>query len=442
MLISALNDYYDILKRAQSKDQTGIIKPYTLPSIGFSVQDVTHRIMLNKDGSIDSIEDIRIERREKIGKKEKVFHDSRYILLPERSQKSGNDLNIIEHRPPYIFGLNYDNKTGTFMPENNKNKKTPHEIFVEGNLEFTEGMTSDIVTAFRSFLKNWECAEQAENDELLKLGKDYSKAYFCFGLAGHPEIALHDIDGEIMTKVKALSQDAGEEADGICAISGKPEKISRIHDKIKGIRGGPSMGNSLVCFKGSAVESYSKEQSYNSPISETVMKRYTSALNSLIANKNHRIYAEDLTVVFWAMSEKDDDAASEMFLSMFGDRSDDIDADRLNDIIKRAADNLIQGKKTDLSDLNIDANTVFYIVGLAPNVSRISQKFIYRDKFGKIFENTALHQADMMIDGSKGQIPLWRMCSELKSPKSSNETIPPPLLAGVFSAILSGGKYP
>ena len=67
MLISALNDYYDILleKSKRSTDLKSTIAPE-----GMSVQGVTHRIMLNKDGSVDSIEDIQLERIEAAGKKE------------------------------------------------------------------------------------------------------------------------------------------------------------------------------------------------------------------------------------------------------------------------------------------------------------------------------------------------------------------------------------
>ena len=426
MLISALNDYYDIL------EQKGAIPPE-----GLSAQKVSHRIMLNADGTIDSIEDIREQKTDKKGK---IYYEMRQINLPKRTEKPGIDFNIIEHRPLYIFGLNYDKKTGGFSAEDNTDKaKKSHECFVKANLEFTEGMTSEIVTAYRNFMQKWNPANETDNEQLLKIAKEYSPAYFCFALAGHSENALHSLNGEIMQKLRK-NINTPETPDGVCSVSGREDKIARIHDKIKGIKGGQSTGGSLVCFNSSAEESYGKSQSYNSSISETVMRRYTAALNTLIADRRHKMYVDELTVVFWAMSKEDDDKETDLIMSMLGGAETD-DAE-LNDIIWNAVHELSNGRETNLKELNIDENVIFYIAGLAPNVTRISQKFLYRDKFGKIFNNAAGHQADMLIEGSKGQIPLWRIIAELKAPKGGNENVPPPLIAGIFGAIMDGTKYP
>ena len=61
----------------------------------------------------------------------------------------------------------------------------------------------------------------------------------------------------------------------------------------------------MVCVNNTAECSYpAKEQAYNSSITQTTMKHYTEALNTLIADKITRIYLDDMTVVFWAMSDK------------------------------------------------------------------------------------------------------------------------------------------
>ncbi|MDD6485107.1 MAG: type I-C CRISPR-associated protein Cas8c/Csd1 [Clostridiales bacterium] len=426
MLINALNQYYDMLSRA------GKVCPE-----GISKQKVSHMIMLRPDGSISSITDIR--RQSKPDKKGKTKLEMREIDLPERTQKPGIDFNIIEHRPLYIFGLNYDKKTGEFSPEDKTMKaKKSHECFVKGNLDFTEGMSSEIVKAYRNFISRWKPEEETENKHLKQLGKDYDGGYFCFALDGNTKCTLHDMDGEIMKKV-LNSPNTAAEPDGICAVTGEWDQIARIHDKVQGIAGGQASGCSLVCFKGTAVESYGKTQSYNSSISQSVMKRYTQALNILLKDRTHKMYLEDLTVVFWAMSE-DDSAETDMFsMLMEGDKADSEQTDKA---IFNAMRELGQGRQADLAALNIDENVEFYIAGLAPNNSRIAQKFVYRDKFGKIFENLARHQADMLLEDTKAQIPLWRICSELKSPKSNKEKTPPPLLSAMFTAILNGTRYP
>lgn len=427
MLIKALNEYYDILSEA------GKVCPD-----GFSKQKVHYMIMLRKDGTISGIVDVTESDLE--GKKKNIPLE---IILPKRNSIPKINSEIIEHRPSYIFGLNYDKKSGKYSAEDEKNRaKKSHEAFVKTNLEYTEGMTSDIVIAYRNFIKNWKPEDETNNECLLKIGSKYSTSNFCFALDGHTEITLHDMDGDICTKIKnELNSKQEGKSTQICAITGKRGEIAKIHDKISGIKGAQASGASMVCFNNKAEESYGKSQSYNSSVSQDTMRRYTEALNILISDSHHRMYMDDMTVVFWAMSFNDAKEIN-MFSLMFNPSKDQLDAGETEMVLKKAVEAMGIGKTVDLSSIDIDENVEFYVVGLTPNTSRISQKFLYHDKFGKIFGNVALHQADMFIDGSKGNIPLWRIMKEIKSPKSTNEKTPPPLISAVFQAALSGGKYP
>ena len=56
---------------------------------------------------------------------------------------------------------------------------------------------------------------------------------------------------------------------------------------------------------------------------------------------------------------------------------DKIDADEMNGILLKSLNDVNQGKSPDFTELDIDKNVEFYIVGIAPNVSRLAQKFIY-----------------------------------------------------------------
>lgn len=427
MLIKALNEYYDILSEA------GKVCPD-----GFSTQKVHYMIMLRKDGTISGIVDVTESDLE--GKKKNIPLE---IILPKRNSIPKINSEIIEHRPSYIFGLNYDKKSGKYSAEDEKNRaKKSHEAFVKTNLEYTEGMTSDIVIAYRNFIKNWKPEDETNSECLLKIGSKYSASNFCFALDGHTEITLHDMDGDICSKIKnEINSKQEEKSTQICAITGKREEIAKIHDRISGLKGAQASGASMVCFNNKAEESYGKSQSYNSSVSQDTMRRYTEALNILISDSHHRMYMDDMTVVFWAMSFNDTKEIN-MFSLMFNPSKDQLDAGETEMVLKKAVEAMGIGKTVDLSSIDIDENVEFYVVGLTPNTSRISQKFLYHDKFGKIFGNVALHQADMFIDGSKGNIPLWRIMKEIKSPKSTNEKTPPPLISAVFQAALSGGKYP
>ncbi len=90
----------------------------------------------------------------------------------------------------------------------------------------------------------------------------------------------------------------------------------------------------------------------------------------------------------------------------------------------------------------IDESVTFYILGIKPNASRLSVKFIYRQKCGDLFNAIAQHQKDIQIGDLFKPIPLWVLKNELKSPKSSKENIDASLLTAIFKSIIYGSPYP
>lgn len=139
MLIKALCDYYDCQKERE---------PTTVPK-GYQKQPVSWRIHLTADGEIASVNDYREEvkikqktkNKDGTEKPPKIKKVPTEIALPERSQKTAIDANIIEHRPLYLFGLNYVD--GRLTPEDATGKaKKSHDEFVKRNLEFFEDLDS------------------------------------------------------------------------------------------------------------------------------------------------------------------------------------------------------------------------------------------------------------------------------------------------------------
>ena len=425
MLIKALCDYYDAQQKKNSSENS--------PPDCFTKQNVHYMIMLTKDGNIKEI--LPVRSAESDAKKKPVMG----ITLPKRSQKTGIDLNIIEHRPLYIFGLNYNKGEFSSKDKTNKAKKS-HDCFVKGNLEFFENLESDIAVAFKNFLKSWNPDEQLKNPELLNLGKDYSSSYYCFALDGHPEIQLQN-DSQVVQKYIEYSNHLVEkkEVKAVCPIEGKELKVARIHNKVQGIKGSNSTGGTLVCVKESAFESYNKSQSYNSNISETAMKKYTSALNDLLANSAHRIFADEMTIVFFAIAENDE-MECECLLSALNSDEDD----EMNACLASAAKKMLQGEADNFSEMNVDENVTFYIFGLTPNSSRISQKFIVKNSFGQIMRNVIQHQIDLAFSEDFKSIPLWRINKELVSPKASKENakVPVTVESSMLEAVLKGTRYP
>lgn len=437
MLIRSLCDYYDI-QSARGEAASDIM----------SEQPVHWMVMLTPDGRVADIIDKRIEESvpQKNGKV-KIVKKPIVVPLPKRTQKTGIDANIIEHRPLYIFGLNYVAKIGLTPDDKTGKARKSHEAFVKKNLEFFDGIDSEIARAYVNFIKNWVPENETENEQLKKLGKEYQGSYYIFALDGSPECKLHK-DKAVLAKYEMLMAKAAAETaesdDGImmCPIEGERLRAARIHDKIKGIKGGNSVGAGLVNFNSSAFESYGKSQSMNSGISEKTMKKYTSSLNKLLADPMHHIYSDDMTVVFFAMKH-DDKAECDLF-NGYLNSSNAVTEDSTKADVKAVSENIYYKGQTGNAqalDDDVDNGVDFFVAGFTPNGSRICQKFMVRNKFGKIIDNVKQHQQDMAICGSNGEIPLWRINKELVSPNSAN-AISPALQSDMFQAILNGTNYP
>lgn len=435
MLINALCDYYHELEK-QDK---------VVPE-GYSLQSVHYMICLTPEGTIDGIIDWQIPENisQKNGKIKQVMRP-RSILLPLRTEKPGIESNIIEHRPLYIFGLNYEANAFTSLDKTRKAEKS-HTAFREANLAFIEGLDSPIISAYRNFLLSWVPEEQTGNPCLNGLGKAYKGAYFAFCLSGRPDILLHE-DPKIRRKWESTRSEEPAEDSVLaqCAVTGKTAPIARIHNKIKGVPGGQASGTVLVGFKNSSGCSYGNEQSYNSNISEAVMVQYTFALNALLADRNHRQSIDDITVVYWATGGDSTEECVDFLNAFLFGSSEKTNPEQTNQMLAGLFDKAREGAVTEKKLLlteHTDENTDFYILGIKPNASRLSVKFFYRRKLGQILSCIAQHQKDMQIGDEVRAVPLWRLKTELKSPKSSNEQIDASLLAAIFQAIVNGTPYP
>lgn len=433
MLIKALCDYAD--KQANSPDSKKIPK-------GFAEQDVHFRIILSEEGDLKDIIPFTktISVTDKKGK-EKLKTIPRKAILPTRTQKSGIDSNFIEHRPLYIFGLNFDKNV--FSPDDRTDKaRKSHNAFVNHELEFFEDLDSPVCKAYRKFIEKWVPENETENPILKSVGKDYKNAYFAFSLGtGGAEL---EADEQFVRKYQKYCAEKDEKKDdgiaAVCGILGEKSSVARLHDKIK-FPGGQSSGCQMVCMNDTAFESYGKTQSFNSNVSENAMKKYTAAFNKLLSDKNHYMVISDMVLVYFAM-KNDDSAECNLFSAFLGNINDKRAEDNISSIIQK----MRSGYTTDedsIHKLITDNKVTFYIAGLTSNSSRICQKFIYRSNFGDMLNNLIKHQMDLSINKNNTH-PIYfsGIAKELKSPKSTDEKVPPPLMANIMLAALNNTKYP
>lgn len=428
MLIRALCEYYDILAKE------GKVVPQ-----GYSKQDISYLVALNSDGAIEEIVDYRISEWVQKGKgKPKEVKNPRTVLMPlPATNPSKIAANGADCRPNYIFGISNADK------DRDKARRS-HEDFVRVNKALLEKLErkSPVVEAFANFLDKWEPEKEQANEKLVNLGKELSTSKFAFCLSGNPDSLLHeDKDFVNLLLGQSKSSEQHEVEDGVCAIYGDIRSISRVHDKIKNIRGSKAKEHSLVCFNSDSVNSYGAVQSYNSCISEDAMKQYTEIFNILMADQNHHMLLDDTTVVYWAMNNGKEEEIMFGFLNPSEGMDEEETENMLTDLLKDARDGKIVRER--INDLGIIRDDVdFYIVGIKPNVSRLSVKFMERKVYGELLQNIAQFQLDMQI-GDKGRpVPLWRIKKELLSPKSTNDKVDPSLLARLFDIIVNGRPLP
>ena len=449
MLIKALCDYYDVLAE----------KWLVVPD-GYSKVPIKYKIVLTPEGKIDKI--ISCQKTEiqvqKNGKEKEILVPA-MLDFPKRTEKPGIESNTIEHRPLYIFGLNREKDSLNPQDRTGKAVKS-HQAFVERTLEFIDGINSSIVDAFRHFLQSWKPEAETENRHILDLGKDYAGAGFAFCLVGNPDLLLQD-DPLIKAKWERAyvqSQSQPGEYQAQCAITGEVSDIARIHSKIKGVAGGASTGGVLIGFNNSSENSYGNDQSYNSNISELAMRKYTEALNYILKQRSHRIIMDDITVAFWAMDGGDEhEMALQEFLMGQSERKPDAEAVNasLKSLLERGMHTKVTTGELKAFDADLDGNIDFYIVGLKPNSSRISVKFIYRKKFLDMLWNVAKFQDELQVSKEVRVVPLSSIkmnCLSLKEntgggnakyvPRSRDEKIDPELLSRLLKSIIYGYPYP
>lgn len=237
--------------------------------------------------------------------------------------------------------------------------------------------------------------------------------------------------------VAALQAGQGHaQADGICLITGEPDKIERLHDPIKGVWGAQTSGANIVSFNLDAFVSYGKSQGENAPVGKRAAQRYIKALNLLLArDSRQRIQVGDASTVFWA--EKSN-ALESGVVDIFGEAPKD-DPDRGVRAIKsfyRAIENGAFERG--------EGKTRFYVLGLAPNAARIAIRFWHVSTVMELATHIRQHFDDLEIVRpifEKPHLSLFRLLVSTAT-QGKAENIPPSLGGDVMRCILAGTPYP
>ena len=433
MIFQRLHDlYFRLLENPDPVSGLARVPPY-----GFTDESISFCLVLSKAGELVDIQDVR-DTSEKKPK-------ARRFSVPQPAKRtSGVKPNFLWDKTAYVLGIegNKDNATA---------KKIPWVLAEKANAAFKQFHEDLLVNqddagliALRQFLQDWK--PQQFSQVLFTL--DHVDTNVVFKLDGevgyiHERPAAKQLWLSLLKPAQKTDGEATD-AQGMCLVTGEKAVLSRLHPAIKGVYGGQSSGGSIVSFNAEAYESFGKSQGDNAPVSEQAAFAYTTALNYMLRRENgHCISIGDTSTVFWALANGIDEEQESvnLFAACLNPPSDASQAKTLGYSLEKIA----QGRPIHDIAPKLDPQTRFFVLGLAPNASRLSIRYWLDCTMGELGKNLAQHWQDMQIEPLPWQLEqppsVWRCLIETAAQRKS-ENIAPKLAGECFRAILTGQRYP
>lgn len=419
MILAALNDYYQRLL----EEGPGNISPP-----GYSQEKISYAIVLAADGQVVEVLDIR----DTSGKKPAP----RSLSLPQPEKRTvGIRSNFLWDKTSYVLGVSASSKRSDLE----------HAAFKALHADAFANESDPGLTALLAFLANWQPPLFKEHPKFLPHVEAMLDTNIVFRFDGEQRY-LHERPAARAAWARLSASTAGG-LQGTCLVSGETAPIARLHPAIKGVMGAQSSGASIVSFNLESFTSYGKEQGDNAPVSEQVAFAYTTVLNHLLRrDSRQQLRIGDATVVFWAQApDKAAAAAAENLLAGFFDPKDDDDRaiQQLHDVLDQVR------KGLPLRDLNqgLDDGTRIFVLGLAPNASRLSIRFWETESLRIFTERLARHYDDLELKPIAWKRPptprtLALTTAPLHGDFPKNDDVSPLLAGELTRAILTGQRYP
>jgi CRISPR-associated protein Csd1 len=347
------------------------------------------------------------------------------MYVPERvTRSSGVKANFLCDNAAYVLGL--DTKG------NPQRALECFEACRKLHFDILSGVESDAARAVTNYFDKWEAQNAEAHSELQQDLDKFQTANIVFWFNDryvHEDAAVKEAWREYKSK----------DADAVkmrCLVTGKLAPVAILHSKIKGVAGAQSSGASLVSFNKRAYESYGREegQGLNAPVSKYAMFAYTTALNMMIADYEHRRQIGDMTVVYWG--EKANPVMQNTFSVSFSPQGADAD-EKITEIMKKVAcGQHIEG---------VEMEDKFYVLGLAPNAARLSVRLFWQGKFGKMLHNLYKHYEDIEIVKApyeREYLSVSDLLYETVNTKSKNKKAAAKTAGELLRSVLNGAPYP
>ena len=420
MILQALTRYYEDLL-AEGK----ISRP------GWVTAKVSYGLVLDEEGRLLQVVPLLTE----VEKKNKKVLVSREMEVPAPVKRTaGVAANFLCDNSSYLLGADSKGK-----PERTADCFAAAK---ELHLKLLAEADSPAARAVKGFFESWDpqtaSAHPALSEDWEEILKGGNLIFWFRGGAVTEDSAVR----EAWQRQYAAGDNGADEE--ICLVTGKRGPVARLHPSIKGVVGAQSSGASLVSFNAPSFCSYGHEQGMNAPTGEYAAQAYTTALNTLLADRERVCRIGDTTVLFWAEGGGTgyQDCA---WMSMFGNVSGQEANYKETDILSTLKD-LSRGKSVDWDGERLDPDTRFYVLGLAPNAARLSVRFFWQNSFGTLARNVARHYERLEIVqpafDKRPTLPVGALLRETVNLNARTPEPEPRLAGDLMLAILNDTPYP
>jgi len=420
MILQALTRYY---QRLMERGAAGIAH------YGYSPEKISYEILLAPDGRLIQVNDLRDTN----GKK--PFPRLLEVPQPEK-RTAGIKANFLWDKTSYVLG-----KSAT-----SKRAAAEHQAFKDLHEQSLAGSNDPGLLALSAFLRQWSPADYQPPHFTAEM----LDANVVFRLEGERRY-LHEREAAQALRARLLGSESDQPCSTApCLVTGEIQPLARLHPPIKGVRGAQTSGAALVSFNLDAFTSYGKDQGDNAPVSQQAAFAYTTVINHLLRPGEHnrqRLQIGDASVIFWAEAAVGDhaEAAEALFADLLDPPADDAsEAERLRHILEGVS----KGRPLAEIDPDLAPDTRMYVLGLAPNASRLAVRFWQVDTLEVLTRRLAQHEQDLRIEPCPWQTePAVRRLvlatvphREGALPKADDAINN--LVGEMVRAILSGGLYP
>ncbi|MCS7464515.1 type I-C CRISPR-associated protein Cas8c/Csd1 [Paenibacillus doosanensis] len=414
MILLALKEYYDRKVSEGAIAQDGWIEG-----------NIDLLFELDLDGCLCNISDLReIDGKKMLSRPFQLPNIGKQAL---KHSNSGKDANLLWDNAAFVLGLG--------------DKGSLRLQSMIDAIDQWIGPASDAgIHAVRSFLQkglgnrsHFDLAlNHPEYGEILQKGS--VKVSFRVLQTGYQTVFLSPIVAAALER--AVESKDSDVRIGTCLVTGEQHTVvEATHPVIKGVKHAQPSGANIVSFNKEAFNSYSKTQSFNAPVGKVVASRYVKALNDLLDSPRQRLNIGDASVVFWAEKKS---VFETDFSSFFQEPERDNPAAGIEKV-KALFESVQTGAYMEES-----GTTRFFILGLAPNMARISIRFWQVGTVSEFSSKIRNYFEDFEIIKPPKEpefYSVWRILVNVAT-QDKSENIPPNLSGDFMRSILEGMPYP